>query len=218
VSGNRAGPTNVSFPMNVNPDPRPGRWLLPLVVLGMVAFTYVFVNQLPGEGGAATESTVDGSAASTSSTTTPDGSDPGATTPTSTAGSSTPAVQTPETAAYIDAMRALNTQLTGLQAELSSANAAWEAGGSYGDAQTAFTKISTDVATWRDQVNAVSVPAGLADAHETLRAAAEQAATQAAEALDGLVNSSGPEKRVQSVARFDEAVSAFAQALQQAGG
>ena len=33
--------------MAVNPDPKPGRWILPLVILGMIAFTYFFVRSLP---------------------------------------------------------------------------------------------------------------------------------------------------------------------------
>ena len=33
--------------MAVNPDPRPGRWILPLVILAMMAFTYLFVSELP---------------------------------------------------------------------------------------------------------------------------------------------------------------------------
>jgi hypothetical protein len=206
--------------MNVNPDPRPGRWLLPLVVLGMVMFTYVFVNQLPGDG-AATTTTVDGLAGPTSSTSLPDGSDPSpAPESTDTTGAETTDPAAPETTAYLEAMQAFNTQLTGFQADLSAANAAWEAGGegSYTRAQAEFTEITGQVASWRDQVVAVSVPEGLAATHETLVAAAEAAATQSAAALDGLVNAPGPEPRVQAVARFDEAVSAFGQALDEAGG
>lgn len=206
--------------MNVNPDPRPGRWLLPLVVLGMVMFTYVFVNQLPGDGAAST-TTVGGLAGPTSSTSLPDGSEPTdepGTTAATTGGTAAPAA--PEAAAYLEAMAAFNTQLTGLQADLSAANAAWEEGGpgSYTTAQTAFTEISQQVSAWQEQVVAVSAPESLAATHETLVAAAEQAAAQAAAALDGLVNAPGPEPRVQAVARFDEAVSAFAQALTEAGG
>ena len=33
--------------MVVNPDPKPGRWLLPLAVLAMFAFTFMFVRTLP---------------------------------------------------------------------------------------------------------------------------------------------------------------------------
>ncbi len=206
--------------MNVNPDPRPGRWLLPLVVLGMVMFTYVFVNQLPGDG-ATTTTTAGGLAGPTSSTSLPDGSDPSdgtGTTAATTDGTTAPAA--PDTAAYLEAMAAFNTQLTGFQADLSAANAAWEEGGpgSYSTAQAAFTEISQQVTTWQEQVVAVSVPQSLAATHESLVAAAEQAAAQAAAALDGLVNAPGPEPRVQAVARFDEAVSAFAQALTEAGG
>ena len=31
--------------MTSNYDPKPGRWMLPLVVLAMVAFTYLFVRE-----------------------------------------------------------------------------------------------------------------------------------------------------------------------------
>jgi hypothetical protein len=204
--------------MNVNPDPRPGRWLLPLVVLGMVLFTYVFVNQLPGEG-APPVTTGDGTAAPSVSTTTPDGSEPDdPDAPTDTTVATTPV--TPDTEAYLEAMQAFGTQLTGYQAELSAANAAWEEGGegSYAAAQTAFTEIANQVAEWRDQVVAVSVPEGMAGTHDTLVQSAEQAADQAAAALDGLVNAPGPDPRVEAVARFDDAVSAFSQALTEAGG
>ena len=203
--------------MNVNPDPRPGRWLLPLVVLGMVAFTYVFVNQLPGEG-ASTETTIEEATGSTSSTTVPDGSDSDQTVTTSdTSGSTTPA--SPEVAAYVQAMSVLGTELTGLQAELASANSGWEDGSiSYSEAQAAFTQVRDSTAEWRDRVTAVSVPEGMAEIHDTLVQAANQAANQAAAALDGLVNSSGPDQRRDAVARFDEAVSAFTQAVNEAGG
>jgi uncharacterized protein YukE len=30
-----------------NPDPKPGRWILPLIIIGMVGFTYFFVSSLP---------------------------------------------------------------------------------------------------------------------------------------------------------------------------
>jgi exonuclease VII small subunit len=202
--------------MNVNPDPRPGRWLLPLVVLGMVAFTYVFVNQLPGDGADTTDTTEDvGAAGSTSSTTIPDGSNPQTTVANgddTTATTAPPA--SPEVAAYKEAMEALATELTSLQAELSSANSAWEDGSSsYSDAQAAFTNVSQNVAEWRDRVAAVSVPSGMTETQNTLVEAANAAANQAAAALDGLVNSSGPDKRRNSVIRFDEAVSAFTQTV-----
>ena len=181
----------------------------------MVAFTYVFVNQLPGEGGATTESTVDDAAAgSTSSTTTPDGSEPGTsqTTAPSNNGSTEPNAS-PEVTAYRQAMSALATEVTALQADLASANSAWEEGGEYSTAEQAFTTVSQSVAAWRDQVAAVSVPEGMADTQSTLVEAANQAANQAAAALDGLTNSPGPDKRVNSVARFDEAVSAFTETV-----
>jgi hypothetical protein len=50
-----------------NYDPKPGRWMLPLVVLAMVAFTYLFVRELPS---AAQGSENDGSTTTGASTTT----------------------------------------------------------------------------------------------------------------------------------------------------
>lgn len=181
----------------------------------MVAFTYVFVNQLPGEGGATTESTVDDTAAGpTSSTSIPDGSDPGTSQTTAPSnGGSAPQDASPEVTAYRQAMAALATELTALQADLASANSAWEEGGDFSTAEQAFTSVSQSVAAWRDQVAAVSVPEGMADTQSTLVEAANQAANQAAAALDGLVNSPGPDKRVNSVTRFDEAVSAFTETV-----
>ncbi len=202
--------------MNVNPDPRPGRWLLPLVVLGMVAFTYVFVNQLPGEG-EAPDTTAETATGATSSTSVPDGSEPDATGSTAASTDSTvPA--SPEVAAYVQAMSVLGTELTGFQATLASANSGWEDSSvNYSDAQAAFTQVRDSVAEWRDRVTAVSVPEGMATTHDTLVQAANSAANQAEAALDGLVNAPGPDKRRQSVTRFDEAVSAFTQAVAEAG-
>ena len=82
--------------MAVNPDPRPGRWLLPLVVLGMVLFTYVFVRTLPG----ADADVVDLDNGTTSSTTTTvAASDPESTT-------TTTQPLDAETTAYLDALGA----------------------------------------------------------------------------------------------------------------
>ena len=53
----------------------------------------------------------------------------------------------------------------------------------------------------------------MTETQNTLVEAANAAANQAAAALDGLVNSSGPDKRRNSVIRFDEAVSAFTQTV-----
>jgi hypothetical protein len=207
--------------MNVNPDPRPGRWLLPLVVLGMVTFTYFFVNQLPGSDGSQSSTTQAGSGGSTSSTAIPDGS--GTTTPGTDSSTTAPAgtTQTPEVQAYLQGMQTLQTALVGFQTQLSAANTKWDTDPkeiSYTDAQTEFKAVQDGTATWAAQVAAVSAPDAMRQTHNTLVAAANDAATQAANAYDGLVNSSTADKRRNAVQAFDDAVKTFSDALTQAGG
>jgi hypothetical protein len=63
--------------MALNPDPKPGRWILPLVVLGMVAFTYFFVRALPEGAEEPSDTTVSASDTTFPGTdTSPDGSSP----------------------------------------------------------------------------------------------------------------------------------------------
>jgi hypothetical protein len=86
--------------MAVNPDPKPGRWILPLVVLGMVAFTYFFVRELPE---ASTETTL---VSSPGTTTTVPGTEGSTTT-----GPGNGTTLDPETQAYLDEIDAINEEL-----------------------------------------------------------------------------------------------------------
>ena len=62
-----------------NPDPKPGRWILPLIIVGMVGFTYLFTNSID------TVPEVPDNEA-TASTTTTSTTEPGDETPTETQG------------------------------------------------------------------------------------------------------------------------------------
>src|SRR5690554_3625932 len=99
--------------MAFNPDPKPGRWILPLVVLAMIAFTYYFVRELPA---ASPTSTTIG-AGSTTTTGAGEGS-----TSTTAAGPTDPAVQD-----YVDAVRAINDALAEQGSELTAANTGFDA-------------------------------------------------------------------------------------------
>jgi len=215
--------TNVPSPMNVNPDPRPGRWMLPLVVLGMMLFTWVFVNQLPGEGGTTDETNTVDDTTDSSDTTVPDGTGgTGSTTEETTAPGTgdTGGGAPPEVESYLNAIQAFNTNLVAFQTEMSTVNAAWDADPkelSLADTTSRLTNLRDQVGEWAAQVAAVEgVPADLADTHQTLVTAAQAAATEAAQVLDGLLNSPGVEARQSAVARFDDAVAAFQEALGQA--
>jgi hypothetical protein len=192
--------------MTSNYDPKPGRWMLPLVVLAMVAFTYIFVRELPT---AATTSTVPPSNGSTSTSTTattaPDGS---------TTTSSLPV----ETQQYLDALSDFETRLTNLQSELGAANTGFDADPrtvSYNQAREAFEQVRDQTAALAGEVEALTPPAGFEDAHAALVTAAQQAVNATEAAVEGLLApppDTGDNRRA-AVAAFDDAVSAFSTAV-----
>jgi hypothetical protein len=196
--------------MTVNPDPRPGRWVLPLVVLGMVVFAYVFVRQLPGAGEGDRDLAGDSGATTTSTT--------GSTTTTTTSpgGTSETTVDTtpldPALQSYLDIVTAQEAELTGFQTEMASINGRWDADPkqiTYDEARSALRDLSDRISTWANGVGAVTPPANLVDAHATLASGAAAASAAAPQVLAGLESSDTGEARRAALATFDSAVQAF---------
>jgi hypothetical protein len=193
--------------MSSNYDPKPGRWMLPLVVLAMVAFTYIFVRELPS---AATTSTVPGNGGTSTSTSTTDTTVPGETT--------TPTTLAPDAQAYVEALDVFQTRLTDLQTSLSAANTGFDADPrtvSYDQAEAAFIAVSTDTTALSSEITALVPPAGFEDAHATVIAAAQQAVNAIDQALVGL-RAPAPdtgEGRRAGVQAFDAAAEAFSTAV-----
>ncbi len=161
--------------MAVNPDPKPGRWILPLVVLGMIAFTYFFVRELPE---ASTETTL--VAGPTTTTTLPGGS-----TTTTPSGNQLD----PETQAYIDEVDSINAALQLLRTDLVTVNTAFNQDPreiEYADAEDRFETILGAVQDLADRQRALTAPAALTTNHETLQGFIDLAAESVTEALDGL--------------------------------
>ena len=194
--------------MASNPDPRPGRWLLPLVVLGMVLFTYVFVRQLP-----AADVDVDPLTNATSATT--------STTSTSTPanGTGTTGVTTPVdpvAQSYIDSMGALGTQLTGYQTEMATINAAWDVDPKEIDFATAegrFVVLSEQIAEWAATAEALAAPPGYEEVHDRIVTAATVITEEILNVIEGF-RGPGSDPRLAAVAQFDQGVAAFASALE----
>lgn len=190
--------------MMPSPDPRPGRWILPLVVLGMVLFTYVFVQAVPGADEDGEEP-----APETSSTTSP-GEESSTTT-------TTTLPLDPEAAAFVAAVDDHVAQLTALHEEMKAVNASWDADPrqiEYADAESRIADVATRTEAWAQSVAALTPPAALAGPHQTLVTTAETAADAAAAVLAGL---QGPEAqpRLDALARFEQATSAVQAAADQ---
>ncbi|HSL26900.1 MAG TPA: hypothetical protein VLA54_11505 [Acidimicrobiia bacterium] len=200
--------------MTTNYDPKPGRWMLPLVVLAMVAFTYLFVRELPSA--ASAEENGDGTTETTGAVTTTTAADGTATT-------TTTAIEVDEaTMAYLDTLPGFQTRLTDLQTQLGAANGGWDADPrtiSYDQAQESFVAVAEGTAGLVAEIQAVTPPEALADAHNSVVAAAQQAADAASRALAGL-RAPAPdtgEGRRTAVNDFDVAVAAFADAVAAVG-
>ncbi len=188
-----------------NPDPKPGRWILPLIIVGMVGFTYFFVQQLPGT---QPEETTTTSAASTTSTT---GDGTGETTTTTVA--AIPA----EVQTYVDKMTESKAELAGIEADLLDVNTQQDASPrviEYQDALALFRDVEERASVFADGVEIAAPPAGyetLAAIHADLATAAGKIRTAAQNARAGFEGPSA-EPRREAVAAFQAASVEFATA------
>lgn len=122
-------------------DPKPGRWILPVVIVALIGFTYVFVNALPAADVAASTST-------TEATTTTSVPDP---TTTTTLGN--------DILAFIQEVERFGTAATELDAQLIEVNDAWDARDiSAEDALSGFTAVRDGAQDLANQVAATAVP------------------------------------------------------------
>lgn len=190
--------------MAINPDPKPGRWILPLVVLGMVAFTYFFVRALPtgtaddnvGTTIAAVDTTFPGNTAGDGPPTTgPDTTD---------TGSLDEPVQ-----AYLDGVGNIMVSMEELQQEMAAVNGGFDADPrevEYSDAVDRLGALAEAAQALVADIDELSVPDTLSTNHETIRTAVVTAASAAEEALAGLQSTDDGSQRRDAVAAFDSAV------------
>lgn len=191
--------------MAVNPDPKPGRWILPLVILGMVAFTYFFVSELPE---ASPDTTLLGGGEDTTTTTTTPGSS-GTTQPGGDNGTST---LDPDTQAYLDAIGNINDELQVLRTEMTTVNAGFDADPreiEFGDAVTSFEQIIADTQALSQTLGGLTPPEALQINHDFLVNAMGLAVSSAQEALAGLRSSDTGELRQASAEAFNNAAGDF---------
>jgi hypothetical protein len=182
-----------------NPDPKPGRWILPLIVIGMVAFTYLFVQGLeptpqasPGETATTTmipAVPLDGGPIDTSESTLVDA----------------------EVQAYLDQVTLLTTDIVALGAEMVRVNEQWDNREiEFGSARNELRdEINVNVALWGDRVVAVVPPASLTSQHQVLIDSAVAVNTAATEVLAGIESSDNGEQRTAALVSFEVAVGAF---------
>ena len=206
--------------MVVNPDPKPGRWLLPLAVLAMFAFTFMFVRTLPEAEiepqpvttAATAPTSEDGSEDATPTTEGEEPEEEGVPGETSTTTTLPAAV-----VSYLTTIGALGEQLASLAAEVREVNGAWdEKTIEYGETEQRLVAVMEDAIVWQDNVVQLNAPSVLAASHQDMLAASTRAAVAATTLVEGLRSSDTGELRRGAAADFEVAASAFLSAVQRA--
>ena len=165
-----------------NPDPKPGRWILPLVILGMVFFTWAFVNQLE-----APQLDDDTPVSSTTSTTLE------ATPTTLNAESTTTTALPPSLQTYLDNLLGDKATLAGIDETMTAVNSDWndraETGKTFDEAVADLEAIAEQALIFSQSVQIHIPPAGvtgLADAHQAALDSAQDVDAAAEAVIAGL--------------------------------
>lgn len=189
--------------MTLNADPKPGRWILPLVVVGMVAFTFFFVSALqpaedePDESGGASGATTSTTVAISDDG---DGSAPDDTLPT-------------DVQAFVDEVTAQEAAAAQIEADMVETNRAWDADEvSFSATVDAIEAIIGETQAFRDDVELPGPPTGypeLADGHSDMLAAATDMVVNAEAVLTGLRAPDTGEARRAALSDFQGSVDQF---------
>ena len=174
-----------------NPDPKPGRWILPVLFAALVGLTYPFVSNVP-QSPATTSTTLATGVPGTSTTTgVPDG---------------TTTTLDPEVQTFVGVSDELRTTAGELSDSASSINASWESEDTgYGATRDALRDLASETRQFATAAGITTVPSSAEDTWVEVTAAAGRMATAADDMLDGLVNSPGPEKRRTSLTAYEAA-------------
>lgn len=198
----------------MNPDPKPGRWILPLVVLGMVAFTYFFVRALPtGTTGSSSDTTL------VASDTTVPGGDNGGDNGSSSSTTTPQTAADPAVQAYLEGAQSVLTSLEEQQREMAAVNGGFDADPrtvEYADAVARLEALGEETDGLVEAIDALTPPESLATIHETIRTAVVTAASAADETLAGLKSTDDGTQRRNAVAAFDTAVTDLRTAIDNA--
>ncbi len=203
-----------------NPDPKPGRWVLPLVVLGMVLFTWVWVNRLEPEP-VDDAQPVSTTAATSVTSEEESGEDPDngeveePEAPTTT-------LLPPEIEIYLRNLVEDNQALAEIVAEMNAVNEEWDnrddIGVTYAETEEAMAVVVEQAVVLATAVELHRPPetvAGLNGAHDGLLESINQVASSAEEALAGLQSSDTGERRRAALVEFRGAAASFSEQVDQ---
>ncbi len=185
-----------------NEDPKPGRLVLPLVLIGMIATTYTFINRVATNNDLEIEPSVeqvvvepDKEPVSEDTTTTTTTTLPG------------------EVVAYLEEISSEKIQSIDLATKVLEANDNWDNEDiTYQEAKDEFANFIEDAQQFVETVSEPGPPstfAGLVKSHEELKSLAELIFADTEELLEGLTSSDTGERRSAALDSFNDNINLF---------
>lgn len=193
---------------NFNNDPKPGRLVLPLVLIGMIATTYTFINRVstennleitPVENDVVEELVEEEITEDTTTTTT----------------TTLPA----EVVSYLEEISSEKVQSIDLATKVLEANDDWDnQNATYQEAKDAFAEFISDAEQFVLTVSEPGPPstfAGLIKSHEELKSLSELILADTKELLEGLTSSDTGERRSAALDSFNNNINVFQQKIEE---
>ena len=185
-----------------NDDPKPGRLVLPLVLIGMIATTYTFINRVATNNNLEIEPSVeevviepDEEPASEDTTTTTTTTLPG------------------EVVTYLEEISSEKIQSIDLATKVLEANDKWDNEDiTYQEAKDEFANFIEDAQQFVETVSEPGPPttfAGLVKSHEELKSLVELIFADTEELLEGLTSSDTGERRSAALDSFNNNINLF---------
>ena len=185
-----------------NEDPKPGRLVLPLVLIGMIATTYTFINRVATNNNLEIEPSVeevviepDEEPVSEDTTTTTTTTLPG------------------EVVTYLEEISSEKIQSIDLATKVLEANDKWDNEDiTYQDAKDEFANFIEEAQQFVETVSEPGPPttfAGLVKSHEELKSLVELIFADTEELLEGLTSSDTGERRSAALDSFNNNINLF---------
>ena len=191
-----------------NEDPKPGRLVLPLVLIGMIATTYTFINRVTTNNDLEiqpvaeevvepiVEDSTQEDTTTTTTTTLPD-----------------------EVVTYLEEISSEKIQSIDLATKVLEANENWDNESiTYQEAKDEFAEFIEDAQQFVDTVAEPGPPstfAGLVKSHEELKSIAELIYADTQELLEGLTSSDTGEQRAAALESFNNNINGFQEKIEE---
>ena len=185
-----------------NEDPKPGRLVLPLVLIGMIATTYTFINRVASNNDLELEPVAQEVVEPTVEDTTPEDT-------TTTTTTTLP----DEVVTYLEEISSEKIQSIDLATTVLEANDNWDNELiTYQEAKDEFAEFIEDAQQFVETVAEPGPPstfAGLVKSHEELKSLAELIYADTQELLEGLTSSDTGEQRAAALESFNNNINEF---------